>query len=290
MSFGNYIATTDRKFNTWCKYNTRLDTYGCGCQHECHYCYAKSLLNYMKLWDSKKPKVALIQDIAMSIKSLERNRVVRLGGMTDCFQPLELTEKVTYKTILWLNRYKIHYLIVTKSNLVTNDEYLRIYDKDLAHFQISISGTSNDKCQEYEKAPVISERIKSIETLYKLGFDVSVRLSPFIFQFVDYDILNSIQCNKILIEFLKVSHWIKKWFNIDYSEYSLKFGGYEHLNLERKIELVNKIVGFDQVSVGEYVRFHYEYFRDNINFNREDCCNLRFNKPLNISINQLVLF
>ena len=28
-----------------CLYNTRLDTYGRGCAHDCSYCYAKSLLN-----------------------------------------------------------------------------------------------------------------------------------------------------------------------------------------------------------------------------------------------------
>ena len=29
-----------------CLYNTRLDTYGCGCAHDCKYCYAKSLLEF----------------------------------------------------------------------------------------------------------------------------------------------------------------------------------------------------------------------------------------------------
>jgi DNA repair photolyase len=200
--------------------------------------------------------------------------VIRLGGMTDCFQPLEVINESTYHTILWLNRYKIHYLIVTKSDLVADDKYIAIYDKLLAHFQITITGTNDKKCLEYEKAPPVSKRIKAIEKLYKLGFDVSVRLSPFIYQFCDLEVINSIQCNKILIEFLKVNHWIKKWFNINYTDYSLKHGGYEHLQLSHKIDLVNVITGFDQVSVGEYVKTHYEYFRDNVNFNKFDCCNL----------------
>ena len=29
-----------------CNYPTRLDTYGCGCMHDCKYCYAKSLLDF----------------------------------------------------------------------------------------------------------------------------------------------------------------------------------------------------------------------------------------------------
>ena len=77
-----------------------------------------------------------------------------------------------------------------------------------------------------------------------------------------------------MIEFLKVNYNVKKWFNINYDDYSLKFGGFEHLELENKIDMVNKITGFDQVTIGEYVKDHYEYFRDNVNFNKEDCCNL----------------
>ena len=38
---GVYYSNIDnRKFNTWCLYTQRLDTYGCGCQHDCNYCYA----------------------------------------------------------------------------------------------------------------------------------------------------------------------------------------------------------------------------------------------------------
>jgi DNA repair photolyase len=289
--FGSFYKTTNhRKANTWCKYTQRLDSYGCGCQHDCSYCYAKSLLSFVNLWNPLNPSIAKIYKIKNRIMRLNRNEVIRLGGMTDCFQPIELKEMVTYHTILWLNSYKINYLIVTKSSIVSDDKYIKIYDKSLAHFQISITSTNDKKSLKFEKASLISERIKSIEKLYDLGFDVSVRLSPFIFQYVDFDILNSIRCNKILIEFLKVNHWIKKWFDIDYSEYSLKYGGYQNLNLERKIELVSKITGFEQVSVGEYVADHHEYFRDNLNYNKDDCCNLKLNISKKQIATQLNIF
>ena len=205
---------------------------------------------------------------------LNKRDVIKLGGMTDCFQPIEAIEKVTYNTVKILNKHRINYLIVTKSSLVSSDEYINIYDKKLAHFQITITATDDKNCINYENASVTSERIKSIEKLFKLGFDVSIRLSPFIEQYIDFNVLNKIKSRKILIEFLKVNHWVKKWFDIDYSEYSTKYGGYEHLPLGEKIKLVNKITGFEQVSIGEYVKNHYEYFRENTNYNKEDCCNL----------------
>lgn len=275
-TFKSFFKQVDnRKFNTWCKWTNRLDTYGCGCAHDCKYCYSKSLLHFRGLWNSEAPAVADVSAIEKRIKKLPAGTVVRMGGMTDCFQPIELKERVTYETIKLLNKYGIHYLIVTKSHIVANPEYMAIYDKNLAHIQITVTTTDDEFCATYEKASPPSLRIKAIEELHRNGFDVSVRLSPFIPEFVDVDKINAIECDKILIEFLKVSGWVKKWFDIDYTPYSLKCGGYEHLPLERKIELVNLITGFKEVSVGEYVKEHYEYFRDNVNFNKNDCCNLR---------------
>jgi DNA repair photolyase len=271
MIFNSPYKQLDRKVNTWCLYTKRLDTYGCGCQHDCSYCYAKSLLNFRGLWNAKEPASATIKKIRQDINNLPGGSVVRMGGMTDCFQPLEREKQITYNTIKMLNTRKINYLIVTKSDLVADDRYLEIYDKDLAHFQVTVTSTSNNN---YEKATRPKDRIKAIEKLQRLGFDVSLRLSPFIPQYIDLKALNGVECNKVLIEFLKVNYNVKKWFNIDYSYYGLKFGGFEHLQLESKIELVNKITGFKELSVGEYVKDHYEYFRDNVNFNKEDCCNL----------------
>lgn len=259
----------NRKVNTWCNYTKRLDTYGCGCQHDCDYCYAKSLLNFRGLWG--KPRPANLRAIKESIYKLNRNDVIKLGGMTDCFQPAEMVNMVTYETIKLLNNHKINYLIVSKSDLVADSKYMDIYDNSLAHFQITITSTSDNN---YEKAPSPQRRIKAIEKLYDAGFDVCLRLSPFLFENIDFDIINNIRCEKILIEFLKVNPFVKKVFKINYDDYSLKYGGLEHLQLEHKIKLCRLIDGFSQVSVGEFVKEHHEYFRDNLNYNPKDCCNL----------------
>lgn len=269
-----YKVINKRKYNTWCKYKTRIDTYGCGCQHDCGYCYARAILNFRNNWNSDNPKSAYITDIEDSIRMLPKNEVVRIGSMTDCFQPIELREKITYQTIKLLNKYRINYLIVTKNSLVSENRYIDLYDKNLAHFQITITSTDDGRCAKYEKTSVTSDRIKSIEKLSGLGFDVSVRLSPFLYQWVDAGKINRIKCDKILIEFLKVNHWVRKNFSIDYSSYTHKYGGHDNLELEKKIELVKMINGIEKKSVGEYVKEHYEYFRENVNYNKDDCCNL----------------
>lgn len=275
--FGSFFKTVDGNEGGKCQYPTRLDTYGCGCQHDCSYCYAKSLLDFRNLWNAQAPAVANIADISREIRKLPRESIVRLGGMTDCFQPMEKLHKNTYKTIRLLNRRKVGYLIVTKSALVADDDYISIMDKDLAHIQITITCFDDDLYRRlsYEKASPPSERIKAVEKLQRAGFDVAVRLSPFIQEFVDFDTLNNIACDKIIVEFLRVNTWIKKWFDIDYSEYTVKQGGYRHLPLSKKVERIKQITGFKEISVCEDEDKAFEYWKNHFNPNREDCCNLR---------------
>lgn len=258
-----------------CHYSTRLDTYGCGCQHDCKYCYAKSLLSFRNLWNSLEPSVADIKKIENVIKRIPKGSIIRLGGMTDCFQPLELKHRTTYKTIRLLNKYHIGYLIVTKSDIVARGEYLEIYNKNLAHFQITTTCLDDDLYRklDYEKASLPSKRIAAIKTLQDNGFDVAIRLSPLIEEYIDFDKLNSLGIMKAEVEFLRINHWIKKWFDVDYSKYTIKQSGYQHLPLDEKLRIINKI-HIPQVSVCEDETNAYEYWKNNFNPNKDDCCNL----------------
>ena len=257
-----------------CNYNTRLDTYGCGCQHDCSYCYAKSLLSFRNLWNNEKPSVANIKDIEKTIKKIPKGTIVRLGGMTDCFQPMEKLHRITYETIKLLNKYEIGYLIVTKSSIVADDEYIEIYDKDLAHIQVTVTTLDDKLCNTYEKASPPSERVKAILKLQDLGFDVAIRLSPIIDEYMDYEKLNSLQINKAIVEFLRVNSWIKKWFKIDYSNFKQKQGSYSYLSLNKKREIIDKIK-IPEISVCEDYTPHYYYWKNYVNPNQDDCCNLK---------------
>jgi DNA repair photolyase len=279
--FQSFFKTVGGNEGNKCHYPTRLDTYGCGCQHDCKYCYAKSLLNFRKLWNAAEPSVVNIQKVHRTIKrNLREGDIVRLGGMTDCFQPLERRQRATFHTIEELNKQNVGYLIVTKSDMVADDEYLALMRKDLAHIQVTVTCTDDKFCAQYEKAAPPSKRIAAIERLQREGFDVQLRLSPFIPQFIangrlDMDVINNVQCDKILVEFLRVNTWIQKWFDIDYTDYTYKQSGYLHLPLELKIKYLELITGFKEVTVCEDVSEHYDYWQRRVNPNKEDCCNLR---------------
>ena len=194
--------------------------------------------------------------------------------MTDCFQPMELEYRNTYETIKLLNKYGIGYLIVTKSHLVANEEYIKIYDKDLAHFQITVTTLDDELSKTYEKASVPSKRIEALLKLQELDFDVAIRLSPLIDEYMNYEKLNTLGIKKAIVEFLRVNAFIKKWFNIDYKNYILKQGSYKFLRLSKKKEMLNKIK-IPIISICEDYTPHYQYWLVNTIPNRNDCCNLR---------------
>lgn len=264
-----------------CHYNTRLDTYGCGCAHDCSYCYAKSLLSFRGLWFPTAPAVADVGQIRRKIDRLAKtgsHDVIRLGGMTDCLQPAEATHRVTRTTIAMLNRARIPYLIVTKSQLIATDEYLRLLDPDLAHVQITVTCTDDARALTYENCALSSKRITAARVLQHKGIDVALRLSPYIESFIDPEKVAGI--DKIIVEFLRVNHWIERWLDglVDLTPYTLRHGGYRHLSLEDKVAQVERLrarLPEADISVCEDVPEHWAYWRDHVNPNPGDCCNLR---------------
>ncbi len=93
-------------------------------------------------------------------------------------------------------------------------------------------------------------------------------------------IINAIKCDKLLIEFLRNDGLIKKWFDIDWTDWSVKESNYGHLTLERKKELLAELTNFNEISVCEDCSEHYDYWRDYFNPNPNDCCNLRISKEI----------
>lgn len=197
--------------------------------------------------------------IARAVARLAPGSIVRMGGMTDCFQPAEAICRLTYKTIRMLNERGVGYLIVTKSPMVAEERYIDVMDRRLAHIQISVTTTDDALARTYERTAPPSQRIAAVEKLQRRGFDVALRLSPFVPQLVDPGRINRVDCAKALVEFLRVNARIARRFGIDLSRYVLPQGGYRHLPLEEKLGALRRITGFDSVSVCEDVTEHYAY-------------------------------
>lgn len=279
--FQSFYKTVGGGEGDKCYYPTRLDLYGKGCAFNCSYCYGKQLLDFRKLWNPSNPSVAPLIDVYRTIDHLPIGSIVRLGGMTDCLQPIEEKYRLTYNAIKKLNKKSIHYLIVTKSDLIVEDEYLDILNPNLAHIQVSIPSNDDKVLSATDNAPNFESRKNTVETLQDNGFDVSLRLSPFLYETVDYDVINDISVDKCLVEFLRIKPNIMNSLRnfISFNKYVVNEGGYKHLRLTEKLNTLKKLQ-FKELSVCDDVTEHYNYFKKYLNYNKNDCCNLRLKHEL----------
>ena len=145
----------------------------------------------------------------------------------------------------------------------------------LAHIQITVTCLDDTQTAQFEKASPPSQRIRAIQALQAEGYDVAIRLSPIVEEYMDFDKPNDLGIERCVVEFLRVNSWIRQWFRgVDFSKYTVRQGGYYHLPLKEKQRIVEKI-HIPQKTICEDVTEHYQFWRDFVNPNKEDCCNLR---------------
>lgn len=255
-----------------CNYPTRLDMYGKGCQHDCAYCYARSLLDFRGNWNPLEPAMADRKEVLKVLDTIPEGSFLRLGGMTDPFQPIESRYHHTDWLIGELNDRNINYLIVTKNASVADCKQI---SPKLGHVQMSITHTHDTPLKDFEKASDWEDRIKAIENIDDRGVDAQIRLSPLIPGFVDPEIILASSVDKVLVEFLRVNHMVQKQMHSQFKAWTLNTGGYRHLPLGKKIQMLKPYFGRKRLTVCEDVPEHYDYFLHNINANPSDCCDLR---------------
>ena len=60
-------------------------------------------------------------------------------------------------------------------------------DKELAHIQITVTCLDDTQTAQFEKASPPSQRIRAIQALQAEGYDVAIRLSPIVEEYMDFD-------------------------------------------------------------------------------------------------------
>lgn len=276
--FHSFYKTVEGGEGDRCKYPTRLDVYGCGCNHNCQYCYARSLLDFRGNWHPNSPSVADKEEVIKVLDTIPKGTILRIGGMTDMFQSCEDEHHMSRWLIQELNARGIGYLIVTKGANIL-EKNIDVLDKDLAHIQISYTYSEGLAPKGFENASPPKDRIRVAERLQEEGFDVALRLSPYIPQFIDLKQVTDCKVDKILVEFLRANAMIrKKMPYYDFTAWNQKQDGYQQLSLSAKKMLLKPIIATGkQVSVCEDYRPHWKWFKENVNHNPDDCCNIRVN-------------
>jgi DNA repair photolyase len=170
-------------------FDRTINTYR-GCEHGCIYCYARPNHAYAGLspgldFESKlfaKFNAAERLELELSAKSYRANVMV-MGGVTDVYQPIERTHRITRAVLEVLSRYNHPVAMITKSALITRDIDLLapMAAKNLAKVAISITTLDRTLARRMEpRAATPQRRLDAIRALAEAGIPVAVMTAPLI--------------------------------------------------------------------------------------------------------------
>lgn len=161
-----------------------------GCQHACAYCYARPTHEYLSMgagtdFDTQivvKPEAPRLLREAFDRPSWKGETVV-FSGVTDCYQPLEASYRLTRGCLEVCVAYKNPVGIITKSPLIERDLDLLVELQRVARVGVSVSipFIDDDKARAIEPGVATPRRrLRLIETLAKAGLRVGVMTAPII--------------------------------------------------------------------------------------------------------------
>lgn len=304
-----------------CHYPLIFDTYHGKCPLKCSYCYTEqkrgteenfSPVDLSKI--SSELYTAFETDKSTKYSSVFRKKIpIRIGGFVECFSALENKEKNSLRLLKLLKKYNYPVVIITKSELISSDEYLEQLNPNSSSIQISIPYFKERYRELIEPStPTLQTRINTVETLIKSGFFVSARINPLfpifkdqqlseqiysplenldIFSLELIDILSEIHIPNIIAGFVHLNQKqliaISKKIGIDLSSY---------MTLENKIkqngfmyspdELVSYIQYIKQYCLARNISFSPCYLGQKESIYNElstcfcdvnDCCNISSN-------------
>lgn len=159
-----------------------------GCEHGCIYCYARPTHEYLGMsagldFETKifaKPEAAQLLTEKLKSKNWQP-KVVTLSGVTDCYQPLERSMKITRSCLEVLRDFRNPLAIITKNFLVTRD--IDIFTEMAAYngIKVNLSVTTLESSLSRKMEPRASTpglRLKAIEMMAKAGIPVGIMIGP----------------------------------------------------------------------------------------------------------------
>jgi DNA repair photolyase len=169
-----------------------------GCFHACAYCYARPSHEYLSLgagtdFDRKivvKLKAAELLRAAFRKRSWRKETVV-FSGVTDCYQPLEASYRLTRACLEVCVEHANPAAIITKSALVERDVDVLVALARVASLFVTVSIPFWDAERARAIEPYVAtpaRRLRVIETLAKAGLNVGVNVAPIIPGLNDQDI------------------------------------------------------------------------------------------------------
>jgi len=161
-----------------------------GCQHACAYCYARRTHEFLGFgagtdFDTRivvKENAAELLERELARPRL-RGQVLTLSGVTDPYQPLEASYRLTRACLEVVRAFGNPVGIVTKGALVRRDRDLlaRMAERQAVAVHVSIPFAGDEHARAIEPwASAASQRFETIRALAAAGLDVGVAVAPLI--------------------------------------------------------------------------------------------------------------
>jgi DNA repair photolyase len=169
-----------------------------GCFHACAYCYARPTHQYIDFGAgtdferkivAKKNAPELLRE-AFEKKSWQGETIV-FSGVTDCYQPLELSHELTKRCLEVCLEYRNPVGIITKGVVIERDIPLLVELSKVTTVKVyaSIAFADDLMSKAIEpSAPRPSRRFKAMKLLHENGIDVGLGIAPVIPSLNDIDI------------------------------------------------------------------------------------------------------
>lgn len=169
-----------------------------GCEHGCVYCYARPNHAYVDL----SPGLDFETKLFVKAGAVERlreelaapgyePRVIVLGGVTDVYQPIERSERLTRGLLETLSACDHPVALVTKSALVLRDLDLLadMAARRLAKVAVSVTTLDRTLARAMEpRAAAPHRRLETIRALAGAGVPVAVMAAPMIPALNDHEL------------------------------------------------------------------------------------------------------
>lgn len=179
-----------------------LDTYR-GCPHDCIYCFSRDFTTFSRRNSEHKEFTYLVGNDCNKfqrwvnrtlLKEIDYNKSeevafkeripLKIGATSDPFPYIEEEEKITYGFLKTLKELDYPVQISTK-----NPEVFLKYSKDFIGMNLALNVTITTCNDEFGKilepgAISPSRRFEAIKELRKQGFNILVRIQPFIYPYI----------------------------------------------------------------------------------------------------------
>ena len=174
------IVQKTKSADAWFGVDYNMNIYR-GCSHGCIYCDSRSDCYRNTDFDTVKVKKDALRIIRDDLRRKVKTGVVGSGAMSDPYNPLEHTQRLTRNSLELINAYTFGASLCTKSALIVRDSDVLndISKHSPVIIKMSITAFDDELSKRLEpNVSVTSERLAALSELSKTGLFCGVLLVP----------------------------------------------------------------------------------------------------------------